>query len=84
MGGYSESGEDLLFLQLTDRLKLEDPTYLDIGVCHPVIRNNTYMLYERGYKKGVLVEPNPDMCELIKKYRPENILLNIGACADES
>jgi len=86
LGGhfYSESGEDLLFLQLIDKLMLEDPTYLDIGVCHPVIRNNTYMLYERGYKKGVLVEPNPDMCKLIKNYRPENILLNMGACADES
>ena len=81
---YSESGEDLLFMQMIDKLNLQDPTYLDIGVCHPVIRNNTYMLYEHGYKKGVLVEPNPDMCKLIKEYRPDNTLLNMGACADES
>lgn len=81
---YSESGEDLLFMKMLNRLGLKDPTYLDIGVCHPVIRNNTYMLYKHGYKKGVLVEPNPDMCRLIKNYRPENILLNMGVCADES
>lgn len=81
---YSESGEDLLFMQMVDKLHLEDPVYLDIGVCHPVIRNNTYMLYERGYKNGILVEPNPDMCRLIKEYRPGNVLLNMGACADES
>lgn len=24
------------------------------------------------------------MCRLIKEYRPQNVLLNIGACADES
>ncbi len=71
-------------MQLIDKFKLYDPTYLDIGVCHPVIRNNTYMLYEHGYKKGVLVEPNPDMCRLIREYRPDNTLLNMGACADDS
>lgn len=71
-------------MQLVDKLKLKDPVYLDIGVCHPVIRNNTYMLYEHGYTKGVLVEPNPDMCKLIREYRPDNTLLNMGACADES
>lgn len=81
---YSESGEDLLFMRLIERLGLKDPVYLDIGVCHPVIRNNTYMLYENGYRKGILVEPNPDMCKLIRKYRPDNTLLNMGACADES
>lgn len=81
---YSESGEDILFMQLIDKLNLKNPVYLDIGVCHPVIRNNTYMLYEHGYKKGILVEPNPDMCRLIKEYRPDNTLLNMGACADES
>ena len=81
---YSESGEDLLFIQLIHKLALKDPIYLDIGVCHPVIRNNTYLLYENGYKNGILVEPNPDMCSLIKEYRPENVLLNMGACADES
>lgn len=81
---YSESGEDLLFMQLIDRLELNDPVYFDVGVCHPIIRNNTYMFYENGYKNGILIEPNPDMCKLIKGYRPENILLNIGACMDES
>lgn len=81
---YSKEGEDLLFMQLIKKLGLKDPSYLDIGVCHPVIRNNTYMLYANGFKKGVLVEPNPDMCELIREYRPENILVNMGACADES
>lgn len=81
---YSECGEDLLFMQMIDKLGLKNPSYLDIGVCHPVIRNNTYMLYEHGYRKGVLVEPNPDMCRLIREYRPGNVLLNMGACADES
>lgn len=81
---YSKEGEDLLFIQLIQKLGLKNPSYLDIGVCHPVIRNNTYMLYTYGFKKGVLVEPNPDMCKLIREYRPENILVNMGACADES
>lgn len=59
--------------------KYSEFSYLDIGVCHPVVRNNTYLFYERGQHEGVLVEPNAEMCRLAQEYRPDNKILNVGA-----
>lgn len=80
---YSRSQEDKVMLDLIHKLKLDNPTYSDIGVCHPVVRNNTYLFYENGYFNGLLVEPNPEMTELIKEYRPNNTVLTCGATAGE-
>ena len=77
---YSSDTEDLIFMHLLEILEISEPVYMDIGVCHPVVRNNTYMLYERGYTKGYLVEPNPVMVNLCKEYREENCILAMGAC----
>jgi len=74
----------LIFVRLLETLGISDPVYMDIGVCHPVVRNNTYMLYERGYAKGFLVEPNPVMVNLCKEYRRENTILSMGACSKEA
>ena len=70
-------------LDLIYKLGLENPSYVDIGVCHPVVRNNTYLFYENGYTNGLLVEPNPEMAELSKEYRPENRIVTCGATAGE-
>lgn len=80
---YSRSQEDQIMLDLIHKLKLENPSYSDIGVCHPVVRNNTYLFYENGYYNGLLIEPNPEMVELIKEYRPNNTVLTCGATAGE-
>jgi len=82
MRSYSENGEDILIMDILEKIGVDNPYYVDIGVCHPVIRNNTYMFYERGYKEGLLIEPNCDMCKLIKEYRSENIVANVGACGE--
>ena len=78
---YSSDIEDLTFVKIITALNISDPVYMDIGVCHPVVRNNTYLLYERGFKRGFLVEPNPVMVNLLKEYRSENVVLDVGACA---
>ncbi len=70
--------DDILLLELVRRLGVKKKEYLDIGVCHPVMRNNTYLFYEMGWK-GVLVEPNPIFHSLIKDYREKDILLPNGA-----
>ena len=64
-------------------LGIKDPLYVDIGVCHPVVRNNTYLLYEKGYTNGILIEPNGNMCELAQIYRPKNKIVEAGASGDE-
>lgn len=81
---YSSDTEDLIFVRLLETLGISDPVYMDIGVCHPVVRNNTYMLYEQGYTKGYLVEPNPVMVNLCKEYRERNTILSMGACSGEA
>lgn len=74
--------EDFLALMAVRQLGLSSLRYLEIGVCHPVMRNNTWLLREQfrklpGYH-GVLVEANPLCWELIKEYRPEDKLLKFG------
>lgn len=77
---YSQMGEDIIIMDVVRQLNLISPYYIDIGVCHPVIRNNTYMLYENGFKEGLLIEPNIDMCNLARDYRPDNTIIEAGAC----
>lgn len=79
---YSDAYEDLVILDLLKKLDITNPSYIDLGVCHPVIRNNTYMFYEAGYTNGILIEPNVDMCRLISDYRPKNKLLQMGVTGD--
>ncbi|WP_018305804.1 FkbM family methyltransferase [Desulfitobacterium hafniense] len=76
---YSSDREDLTMLDACNYLKIEECSYIDIGVCHPVVRNNTYLFYERGNYHGVLVEPNLQMCNLARLYRPENRIVQCGA-----
>ena len=81
---YARGFEDVILLDLVKRLHFpKDFPYMDIGVCHPVVRNNTYLFYESGYTKGVLVEPNPEMLDLAADYRPLNKRINAGAGTEE-
>ncbi len=74
---YAQVAEDVLAQALFHTLKIESPRYLDIGAFHPIYSNNTYLLYQRGCR-GVLVEPNVDLIELLKKERPGDTVLNAG------
>ena len=47
---YAEQGEDLILAKMVERLRIERPTFIDIGAYHPVDANNTYLLYERGIR----------------------------------
>lgn len=78
-----KNADDILLLELAFRLGLEEISYLDIGVCHPVMRNNTYIFHELGYR-GVLVEPNPEFHSLIQTYRSDDKLIKIGVSNKKS
>lgn len=84
-----KSCEDILLFSLVNQLKIDDPSYIEVGVCHPIMRNNTYLLYNqfadcRKKGKGVLVEANPLCWSLIKEYRPKDILIEAGVSAESS
>jgi len=75
---FSEQGEDIiLFHALRDALKLEHPSYMDVGAGLPVRSNNTYLLYTTG-SHGVLVEPNPTYVQELKRVRPLDIVVQAG------
>lgn len=78
---YSQSGEDIIISDLMNRLRIKSPRYLDIGANHPISLNNTFRLYQRG-GSGVCVEPNPVLCEKIRKKRSRDICLNAGVAFD--
>ena len=75
---YSQCGEDLIvdFL-LTWILKIEKPTYLDIGAHHPWSMNNTMIFYKRGLT-GINIEPDPVLFENFPKFRSKDININKG------
>lgn len=74
---YSQSGEDLLIGSCLHLLGVERPNYLDIGAHHPFYLNNTALLYEQGCT-GINVEPNPTLFSYFKKFRKNDINLNVG------
>jgi FkbM family methyltransferase len=75
---YAQQGEDIALWQiLRGALGIERPTYLDIGAHHPVLNNNTFYFYERG-ARGVLVEPNPALHDVLAQIRPGDALVRAG------
>lgn len=75
---WAQSGEDVIVAFILDHeLHVQSPTYLDIGAHHPTYLSNTYLFYERGCR-GVLVEPDPVLFEVIARERKRDVCLNIG------
>ncbi|MBI3543215.1 MAG: FkbM family methyltransferase [Deltaproteobacteria bacterium] len=74
---YSQCGEDVIVAFLLELLKIESPTYLDIGAHHPTRLNNTYLLYKRGCR-GVNVEPDPNLIRAFHRLRKRDVNVNVG------
>ena len=80
---FSQVGEDRILDFLFLSLGIKHPVYLDIGTNHPVTGSNSYFFYQRG-SRGVCVEPDPVLFELIKKKRPKDICINAGIGMNET
>lgn len=75
---YSWEGEDTLAIKLlTDRIRQTRGFFVDIGAHHPLALSNTYALYKRGWR-GLNIDATPGSMEPFRKYRPEDINLEIG------
>jgi hypothetical protein len=79
--GYAAFGEDLIMASVLKKIflinSLENVKYLEIGTCSPNWYNNTYYFYRKG-ARGVLVEPNPILHQLIREIRPGDVLIEKG------
>jgi FkbM family methyltransferase len=75
---FSQQGEDIvLYHLLRDAMRIEKPTYLDIGAADPIESSNTYLLHWTG-GHGVLVEPNPAYHERLRMHRPHDTVVGVG------
>tara|TARA_B100000678_G_scaffold287844_1_gene295165 strand:+ start:1642 stop:2217 length:576 start_codon:yes stop_codon:yes gene_type:complete len=55
----------------------DNGTYLDIGANHPFLISNTYLLYLKGWR-GVTVEPIRSLWQMHRRWRPEDVSLNVA------
>ncbi len=62
---------------LFEYFELEDFSYLDIGSAHPLMINNTYFFYKKGFR-GVCVDANPNLGVIYQAERSEDIFINAG------
>ena len=75
---YSQCGEDLIIQFLfKSYLKIEKPSYIDIGAHLPFRYSNTAIFYSSG-SRGINIEPDPFLFKKFQKYRKKDINLNIG------
>ena len=74
---YSQNGEDIIIREIFNLLKIESPSYIDIGAHHPFNLSNTALFYENG-SHGVNIDANPLLLRKIAKFRKGDINLAIG------
>ena len=72
---WSQEGEDLILARL-----LQDARrgfYVDVGAHDPFRFSNTAYFYSRGWS-GINIEPDPDGCAVLRRFRPRDRTLNVG------
>jgi len=81
---FAGNGEDLLVVGWFQHYgcDLSRIRYVDVGANDPVFLSNTFLLYQAG-ARGVLVEPDPKLAELLRARRPRDIVVNAGVAFDE-
>ena len=67
---YAMDGEDIA---INDYVEIKnDGFYLDIGAHHPIQRNNTYLLFKKGWQ-GINIDVNEFSIDLFNFLRPKDI-----------
>lgn len=81
---YAQCGEDMIVDFLFMWIGRNDISYLDIGAHHPTWLSNTYHFYRKG-NRGVLIEPDSDLCRGLREKRPKDTVLNlaVGVSGDD-
>jgi len=72
---YAMDGEDLAINQFNK--KKEKGFYVDIGAHHPIQRNNTNLLFQKGWE-GINIDINKFSIDLFNFLRPKDLNLQIA------
>ena len=86
---YAQRYEDIILLSMLDAyaLKCTKPLkygYVEIGANHPISTSSTFLLQQKYGCYGILVEPNPELAECLKKQRPKDIVMEAACVPDDS
>ena len=73
---YSNWGIDLLIKDILKNQK-EKGIYIDVGSHHPLINNNTYILYKRGWK-GINIDLDFNSIDMFNYFRPKDHNIQIA------
>lgn len=74
---FGQCGEDAIVESYFRRKKIQDITYLEIGIPSPIDLSNTYHFYLNG-SKGVCIEANPDAIADLERVRPRDKIVSCG------
>ena len=77
---YAMDGEDTAINVFNK--KLEKGFYVDIGAHHPIQRNNTHLLFKKGWE-GINIDVNKFSIDLFNFLRPEDLNLQIAVSDKE-
>lgn len=69
---YAQNFEDVMLWRALNHV--ENGIYVDVGAQHPVVDSVSLAFYERGWR-GVHVEPAPAYANLLRKYRPDEVVI---------
>ncbi len=72
---YAQNFEDIMLWRALKHIK--NGFYVDIGAHHPIIHSVSYAFYQQGWR-GVHIEPVHEYAELLKKARPDEMVLEIA------
>ncbi len=76
---YSQNQEDVLLAMALHEVK--NGFYVDVGAGHPFIDSVTNHFYKTGWR-GINIEPSAVEFELLRKFRPNDINLNLAIGID--
>lgn len=76
--GSSFSRDSLLVWEYFQRRT--EGIFVDVGANHPIKGNQTWLLECKGWS-GILIEPNPDLCQLLREQRPRSRVFEAAVCA---
>jgi FkbM family methyltransferase len=77
---YAQNFEDVMLWRALKHV--QSGTYVDVGAQHPVIDSVSLAFYERGWR-GVHVEPVPAYADLLRRNRPDEVVIQAALDAKQ-
>ena len=83
IASYSQYGEDMILRAMFARYPVSyRGFYVDVGAHHPLRFSNTQYFYEQQWN-GVCVDPLPGTARMFARWRPRDVVLEIGVAETE-